>query len=287
VQLPDVTASTPASAASGNRSARRESTESPALNPATDSRSTAKKPQSPGSDNSPNRPLPETPAVAINRPLSLDPAPPPAARSVTPDGSAVTSTANTEPASRAGGRIASEPVARESSTERGRVWVKVPRSYYYNASSLPGRKEPSQEDLQKLVVRTEELIRKGIDLVVPLPGALAWETTIDLIVDDGPMSRPPIVSSPTDARRVAVDWGIAGAMGATATALFMLVLRVLSVRRPPSRLEPATAPGGLRYHRGASATVGPSERVREFVRRNPESARSVLERWTSQGVDPS
>ena len=43
----------------------------------------------------------------------------------------------------------------------------------------------------------------------------------------------------------------------------------------------------VRYHRGTTATPGPSERVREFVRRNPESAVSVLERWTSQGADAS
>jgi hypothetical protein len=162
----------------------------------------------------------------------------------------------------------------------------VPRSYYFTASSLPGHKEPSQEDLQKLVARTEEQIRTGLALVVPMSGPLAWKTTIDLIPDDFPSGRPPIVSPSPDSRRLAIDWGIAGAMGAMAAALVTLGVWVVSVRRPSGRIEAASGGVGLRYDR-AAATIAPSERVREFVRRNPESARSVLERWTSHGVDPS
>ena len=45
--------------------------------------------------------------------------------------------------------------------EPGRIWVKVPRSYYYQVSILPSRKEPSLEELQKLVARTEEQIKTG------------------------------------------------------------------------------------------------------------------------------
>ena len=51
--------------------------------------------------------------------------------------------------------------AREIPAEPGRIWVKVPRSYYYQVSILPSHKEPSQEELQKLVVRTEEQIKTG------------------------------------------------------------------------------------------------------------------------------
>jgi hypothetical protein len=161
----------------------------------------------------------------------------------------------------------------------------VPRSYYLNASNLPGHKEPSQEDLRRLVARTEEQIRTGIALIVPLSGPGAWKTIIDMIPDEGPLNRPPIVSSPAESRRVALDWGIAAAMGAMAAALVTLGSWALSSRRPAGRLEPA--PAGMRSHRGTVATTGPSERVREFVRRNPESAVSVLERWTSQGADHS
>jgi len=175
--------------------------------------------------------------------------------------------------------------ARELLAESGRIWVKVPRSYYYQVSILPSHKEPSQEELQKLVVREEERIKTGIALVVPLSGLGSWKTTIDVIPDEVPLDRPPSVRSPVDTRRVVLDWGIAGAMGAMAAVLVMTGSWILSARRSSSR--PETVKRGLRRHGGSSGAAGPSERLREFVRRNPESAVSVLERWTSQGGDGS
>ena len=174
---------------------------------------------------------------------------------------------------------------RELPVESGRIWVKVPRSYYYQVSILPSHKEPSLEELQKLVVRTEEQIKTGIALVVPLSGPGSWKSTIDVIPDEVPLDRPPTVRSPVDTRRVALDWGIAGAMGAMAAVLVMAGSWILSARRSSGR--PETVKRGLRRHGGSSGTPGPSERLREFVRRNPESAVSVLERWTSQGADAS
>jgi type III secretory pathway lipoprotein EscJ len=200
---------------------------------------------------------PLTPAVAINRPLSLEPEPAAGAESPAP-----------------------APVA----PGRGRVWVKVPRSYYYNVSILPSRKEPTIEELQKLVARTEEQIRTGIAHVVPLTGPAGWEARVDVITDEVPLGRPPVVGSAPDSRRLALDWGIAGGMGALAAAAVTVGSWVLGARRPARRPESSSS---VRYHRGAAAMPGPSERVREFVRRNPESAVSVLERWTSQGADPS
>ena len=38
-----------------------------------------------------------------------------------------------------------------------------------------------------------------------------------------------------------------------------------------------------RYHVDTASEPGPSERVRELVRRDPEAAASVLQRWTGQG----
>ena len=170
---------------------------------------------------------------------------------------------------------------RESLAETGRVWVKVPRSWYYQIAISTSHKEPPLEELQKLVARTEEQIKTAIALVVPLSGPSAWKSTIDMIPDELPFQRPPAVSAPSDARRVALDWAVAGTLGALATSLVMFGSWILSNRRPSSQAE--AAPRKLRYHEGSSLTPGPSERLREFVRRNPESAVSVLERWTSQG----
>lgn len=222
----------------------------------------------------PSTPPSTIPAVAINRPLSLEPEPAagPGSPGATP--SLASDTAESPATSPSQG-------VSESTAVRGRVWVRVPRSYYYNVSILPSHKEPTVEELQKLVVRTEEQIKTGIGHVVPLTGAASWEARVDVIPDEMPLTRPPIVGSAPDARRVTLDWGIAGAIGAMAAAVVTTGAWILSTRRPIRRQEMSSS---IRYHRGAP-TLGPSERVREFVRRNPESAVSVLERWTSQGGD--
>jgi hypothetical protein len=105
-----------------------------------------------------------------------------------------------------------------------------------------------------------------------------------MITDELPPGRPPVVGPAPDSRRLALDWGIAGGIGALAAAAVTIGSWILGARRPVRRPESSSS---VRYHRGAPAMPGPSERVREFVRRNPDSAVSVLERWTSQGADPS
>ncbi len=224
------------------------------------------------------------PAAVLNRPLALEPelpAPPRAAAGAPAANPATTATTPSAP----GPRSLTQSGSRDVPVETGRVWVKVPRSYYYHVSIQTSHKEPPLEELQKLVVREEERIKTGIALVVPLSGPSAWKTTIDMIPDEVPLQRPPVVSPTSDPRRIALDWGIAGAMGALAAALVLFGSWILSTRRPA--VPPAAAPRKLRYHEGSSLAPGPSERVREFVRRNPESAVSVLERWTSQGGDVS
>ncbi len=225
------------------------------------------------------------PVAVLNRPATLEPelpAPPPRAAT---GATAASSTTTATPPSAPGPRSLTQSGSRDVPAETGRVWVRVPRSYYYHVSIQTSHKEPPHDELQKLVVRTEEQIKTGIALVVPVSGPAAWKTTIDMIPDEVPLQRPPVVTPASDPRRIALDWGIAGAMGALAAAVVLFGAWLLSSRRPA--VPPAAAPRKLRYHEGSPLTPGPSERVREFVRRNPESAVSVLERWTSQGGDGS
>lgn len=175
--------------------------------------------------------------------------------------------------------------SRDKPAERGRIWVKIPRSYFYQITMSPGRREPSVDELQKLVAKTEEQIKTGLAQVIPLTGSTAWATVIDVIPDEIPLNASSVLPPTADSRRAALDWGIAAAMGALAAALVLLGSWIFTARRPAHRLE--TAPRGVRYHSGSSVSRGPSERLREFVRRNPDSAVCVLERWTSQGGSPA
>lgn len=200
-------------------------------------------------------------AVGVNQAMSIDlepadPAPPAASPAAPP-----------------------EPVAPE---HRGRIWVRVPRSYYYNASFVPGHHEPSQDDIRALMVRTESHIRKAVELVIPESRTDAWDpVSIDVIQDELPIDRVPTVVSSNGSRRLVNDWAAAGAAGAAAAALVAVGTWIFSVRQPARRS--ASSRGSLRYHRGSPSTPPPTERVLEFVRRNPEAAFSVLNRWTSQG----
>ncbi|QEH35743.1 flagellar MS-ring protein [Aquisphaera giovannonii] len=202
------------------------------------------------------------PVIAINRPLEI--AEPPPSPPIAP-------AAPASPPATAGPR---------PGREHGRVWVKVPRSYYYQVGMIPGRKEPSPDDFQKLVAKTEELVRQGIGGVVPLAGPSAWQATVSVIPDELPSPAPAMPASET--RGVPATWAVAAGVAGLLAALAALAAWLVRLGlRPASRRE--ASPRGVRYHRGSAASPGPSELVREFVRRNPESAVSVLERWTSQG----
>jgi flagellar M-ring protein FliF len=204
---------------------------------------------------SPAAPAPGISVGVINRPLAIDPDPTAASPSTPP------------------------PAAPKT---HGRVFVNVPRSYYYNACIVPGRNEPAQEDLQALMVRTATHIRQAVELVIPESRSADWDPpTINVIQDELPIGRSPSMGSGSESRRLANDWAAAGAAGAAAAALVAVGTWIFGSRQPARRSE--SSRGSLRYHRGSSATPPPTERVLEFVRRNPEAAFSVLNRWTNQG----
>jgi hypothetical protein len=102
-----------------------------------------------------------------------------------------------------------------------------------------------------------------------------------VIQDELPIDRAPAAAVAGKSRRFAYDWALAGAAGAAAAGLVALATWIFGGRQPARRTGSFRGPH--RYPRGSPATIPPTERVVEFVRRNPEAASSVLNRWTSQG----
>jgi flagellar biosynthesis/type III secretory pathway M-ring protein FliF/YscJ len=197
------------------------------------------------------------PAIGLNRVLDLEPEPPP---------SVAVPVAVASPAA--------------AKREKGKVLINVPRSYYFNAViDKNDRREPSVEELHKLAERTEKQIKTRVDLVVSESGS--WEVAIDTIPDDVPLARATVLTSAVDQRRKIVDWGILGAVGVLVYVLVMVATRIQVTRRPARLPEPIHKT--RRYHADSASDPGPSERVRELIRRNPEAAASVLQRWTGQG----
>ncbi len=174
---------------------------------------------------------------------------------------------------------ASSPAQGQAAEPRAKVWIKVPRSYYLRAMS-PNR-EPSLDDLQPFMERTRTLIETAVRHVVP-PGQLDEPVVISTIPDEPPAPRiSPAPPTATDSRRVAIGWGITAATIAGG----LTVVFVLAARRPA--LRPASLSredhGRYKIDEPSDPGPGPSERVRELIRLNPEAAASVLHRWTGQG----
>jgi flagellar M-ring protein FliF len=168
----------------------------------------------------------------------------------------------------------------EPGHERGHVLVNVPRSFYYNALvSKSDHLEPSPQELLMMAARTEVGVKKTVELVLPAQGA--WKVEVDTIPDELPLVRPAVLPYPVESRRKALDWGIVGVVLAAISILAAVGSWVQVARRSarPRETEAKTS----RFRADLASGPGPSERVRELVRRNPEAAASVLQRWTVQG----
>ena len=162
-----------------------------------------------------------------------------------------------------------------------RILIYVPRSFYLNASDIKTDiREPTREELRTMADRTENLIRTAVSLATPENES--WKVDVFTIPDEVSLSRPTILQTSAEARRrVVMDWGIVGTVGAIVSIVAAVGSWIQVARRPVRLPEPTVKT--RRYHIDSASEPGPSERVRELVRNNPEAAASVLERWTRQG----
>ena len=165
--------------------------------------------------------------------------------------------------------------------EPGRVLIYVPRSFYLNADIRPDNREPTRDELRSMAERTENQIRKVVG-VATTRSSESWEVDIFTIPDEVSLYRPVNLQSTVDARRRVMDWGIVGTVVAVVSILAAVGSWIQVARRPVVDASDRRSER-RRYHVDSASEPGPSERVRELVRRNPEAAASVLQRWTGQG----
>jgi flagellar M-ring protein FliF len=174
--------------------------------------------------------------------------------------------------------VVAAPAGRAGPAEHGRVLINVPRSFYYN-HMLPGadERQPTREELFGMAARTKEQIEKLVKIVVPE----SWTVDVFTIPDDVPLGRAAVLQVGSNARRKVTDWGIVAVIAASVALLTALASWIQAVRRPARSPEPAVR--ARRYRVDSGDEPNSSERVRELVRRDPEAAASVLQRWTMQG----
>jgi flagellar biosynthesis/type III secretory pathway M-ring protein FliF/YscJ len=225
-----------------------------------------------------NPPLPAPPAeeVKANRPVSLaDPEPVPVTN---PEPIPPPTPPQTIPT------LAAPAVARAN------IWVKVPRSHYLRIfhENAPNR-QPSAEDMTPLHLKTKGLIENAVSVLVP--SSERGRVLIDSIPDDLGTNSPVVVpSGATEAARSWPDWVAPAALGVGAGLVMALVLGtagagLIAARRPASRPSRTSVRSGLAVDIPAPSgpVPGPSERVRDLVRRDPEAAAGVLQRWIGSG----
>jgi flagellar M-ring protein FliF len=179
--------------------------------------------------------------------------------------------------------IPTSPPARHEPRPRGRIGIEVPRSFYYHNYMIAtsGERKPSPDAIKPSIQQIESKIRESVKMVVPGPRD-AWEIRIDMIPDDIPLVQSAEAAQAPETRRKAVGWEVIGAVVALA-----VVVSVSAMVRYGRRPEPrgSFTSGSQRFHRDSPGSPAPSERVRELVRRNPQAAASVLQRWIGQGGD--
>lgn len=225
-----------------------------------------------------------TPIIGVNQPLDLEPtAAEPAPISQPELEPEPEPEVRPEPARAEAPRVAQVPTnpspIPSGSPPKVQVWVKIPRSYYLKA--LQSR-EPSLDDLQALVSRTESLVTTAVEHVVP-PDERG-EVKVNTIPDDWPAPAPPLSAS-SDAMPP-WSWWVPALAGALVAALAIgLGARVLGPRKSALRPTSRADRGRFKIDEATdrAAGTGPSDRVRELIRANPEAAASVLLRWTGQG----
>ena len=174
--------------------------------------------------------------------------------------------------------INAAPAPRIEQTEQGRVLITVPRSFYYNHMvPKPEEREPSPDELRGMAARTRDQVMKLVNMSVPA----TWKVEVETLIDDAPIGRHAVLSVGTESRRKVMDWGIVAVIAAAVALVTALASWFQAIRRPARLPEPEVHP--RRYRVDSADEPNPSDRVRELVRRDPEAAASVLQRWTTQG----
>jgi hypothetical protein len=167
------------------------------------------------------------------------------------------------------------------SRTKANVWVRVPRSFYFLdfAAKSPGR-QPTQEDLNQMRETTEKFIHDAVEIHIPKEEL--GEVKIGVIQDDLASPRPLLIPSADESHRPWIWAALSGVVVLAGIGAVGAMVRLATRRQPSRPLRSSWRPEYV--DDGPSGPLpGPSERVRELIRLNPEAAAGVLQRWIGQG----
>lgn len=178
---------------------------------------------------------------------------------------------------------AAPPAPPAPARPRANVWVSVPRSFYlmaYEAQS-PHRK-PRPEDLKAFEATTERTIQNAVHSVIQRDDL--GRVDIDTVQDDLALAAPPAPAVIPDPQ-FAVPWPVvSGGIGLLVIVAGVMAVHLVRVaRRPAPRPAAANRRADFASDAGQGIAPGPSERVRELIRLDPEAAAGALQRWIGHG----
>jgi type III secretory pathway lipoprotein EscJ len=178
---------------------------------------------------------------------------------------------------RVNGPLDSDPKPAADASGRAAILVQVPMSHYRDGfrRAAPNR-EPSSDDLRAYVEKTEDSIRNAVVQVVP-----DAKLTIDRI-NVPSASEPDAVPAHPEGRHL-LAWWIPVALASGLAVVAIAGGGVLAARRPAARPVRRTPREPFDLDEDEASRPGPSERVRDLLRLNPEAAAGVLQRWIGQG----
>ncbi|WP_435008893.1 hypothetical protein P12x_000144 [Tundrisphaera lichenicola] len=165
---------------------------------------------------------------------------------------------------------------------RANVWVRIPRTFYYMAflAQSPGRR-PTQDDLKPMQATTEKTVRDAVQITIPRE--ILGEVTIDPVQDDLANARTFLLPPAPEPVRPWPWLALSVVVGVSTGLVVVAALIRLAARRPVARISRSALRPGYLADGPAGPVPGPSERVRELIRLNPEAAAGVLQRWIGQG----
>jgi flagellar biosynthesis/type III secretory pathway M-ring protein FliF/YscJ len=164
---------------------------------------------------------------------------------------------------------------------KANVLVRVPRSFYFlDFFARNPNRQPNQEDLDQMKETTERFIKDAVEIHIPKEDL--GVVKVSVIQDDLASPRQMVIPSVAEPHRPWIWVALSGVVVLASVGAVGAMVR-LATRRQPTRPSRSSWRPGFVVDGPNDPLPGPSERVRELIRLNPEAAAGVLQRWIGQG----
>jgi len=171
--------------------------------------------------------------------------------------------------------------ARPEKEGSANVLIEVPARYILQrVRATFGDRGVDREETEQIISYTRDMIQSKVKHIIYPESMLG---RLDILMLPLPIEGPEPPAPETSRAASTPWWGPAALLAIGAVAL---VLIAAGGRLPTRRVEPGAPAGPHRPPRlDEDDSPGPADRVRELIRRDPQTAAAVLRRWIGQEAD--